>query len=75
MWNLKKLCNKLICRTDTNSQTLKNLWFPLETSWGGGGWAGVWDGNAIPLDYDDHYTTINIIKFIELIKINKHINK
>ena len=28
------------------------------------GW--VWDGNAIKLDCDDHCTTINVIKFIEL---------
>ena len=25
----------------------------------------VWDGNAIKLDSDDHYKTINIIKFTE----------
>ena len=36
MWNLKKGQNALLCRTDTDSQTLKNLWFPKET--GGGGW-------------------------------------
>ena len=27
------------------------------------GWAGVWDGNAITLGYDDCCITINIIKF------------
>ena len=27
---------------------------------------GVWDGNAVKLGCDDHPTTINIIKFIEL---------
>ena len=37
MWNLKKGHNELLCRTDTDSQTLKNLWFPNETGWGGGG--------------------------------------
>ena len=26
LWNLKKGHNKLICRTETDSQTLKNLW-------------------------------------------------
>ena len=26
----------------------------------------VWDGNAIKLGCDDHCTTINLIKFIEL---------
>ena len=36
MWNLKKGHNELLCRTDTNSQTLKNLWFPNETGWGVG---------------------------------------
>ena len=34
MWNLKKGHNELLCRTDTDSQTLKNLWFPNETGWG-----------------------------------------
>ena len=27
---------------------------------------GVWDGNAVKLGCDDHCTTINIMKFIEL---------
>ena len=46
MWNLKKGHNEL-CRTDIDSQTLKNLWFPNETcSWVRDGlW--VWDGKAI----------------------------
>ena len=39
MWNLKKGQNELLCRTDTVSQTLKNLWFPKET---GGGWEVGW---------------------------------
>ena len=30
MWNLKKNTNKLICRTETDSQTLRNLWSPKE---------------------------------------------
>ena len=30
----KKGQNELLCRTDTDSQTLKNLWFPKETVWG-----------------------------------------
>ena len=37
MWNLKKGHNELLCRTDTDSQTLKNLWFPKETGWGAAG--------------------------------------
>ena len=28
MWNLKKGQTELLCRTDADSQTLKNLWFP-----------------------------------------------
>ena len=34
MWNLKKGHNELICRIETDSQTLKNLWLPKETGWG-----------------------------------------
>ena len=41
MWNVKKAHNELLCRTDTDSQTLKNLWFPKETVQGVGGYAGV----------------------------------
>ena len=37
MWNIKKGHNELLCRTDTDSQTLENLWFPNETGWGVGG--------------------------------------
>ena len=40
MWNLKKGHNGLLCRTDTDSQTLKNVQFPKETGWGVGGCAG-----------------------------------
>ena len=40
MWNLKKGYNEPLCRRETDSQTLKNLWSPKETGWGGG-WAGV----------------------------------
>ena len=40
-WNLKKGQTELLCRTDTDSQTLKNLWFPKETVWGVGGCTGV----------------------------------
>ena len=33
MWNLKKKndTNELICRTETDSETLKNLWLPKGT--------------------------------------------
>ena len=64
MWNLKKGHSEL-CRTDTDSQTLKILWLPKETGWRSGDGLGVWDGNAIKLGCDDHCTTINVIKFIE----------
>ena len=62
MWNLKKGHSKLLCRTDTDSQTEK-LWFPNETGWGDA--LRVWDGNAIKFCCDDCCTTINVIKFIE----------
>ena len=39
MWNLKKGHNELLCRTENDSQTLKNLWFPKET-----GWVGLGEG-------------------------------
>ena len=32
---LKKDTNELICRKETDSQTLKNLWLPKGTSGGG----------------------------------------
>ena len=66
MWNLKKGQTELLCRTDTDSQTLKNLWFPKETVWGMGDGLGIWDGNAINVDCDDCCKTIDVIKFIEL---------
>ena len=36
MWNQKKDTNKLICRTETDLQTLKNLWLPMGTGVEGG---------------------------------------
>ena len=41
MWNLKKGQTELLCRTDADSQTLKNLWFSKETVQGVGGCAWV----------------------------------
>ena len=41
MWNPKKAQNELPCRTNTDSQTLKNSWFPKETVREVGGCAGV----------------------------------
>ena len=40
MWNLRKGHNELLCRANTDSQTLKNLWFPYETGCGVGLGAG-----------------------------------
>ena len=44
MWNLKKGQTELLCRTDTDLQTLKNFWSPKERVWRGGGcaWAMGW---------------------------------
>ena len=44
IWNLKRRYNELLCRTDIGLQTLKNLWFPKETGFGGGGmcWGFGW---------------------------------
>ncbi len=61
MWNLKKGQTELLCRTDADSQTLKNLWSPEETVWGVGGCAWVVDGNPVKLDCDDHYATTDMI--------------
>ena len=68
MWNLKKGHNELLCRTDINSQTLKDLWFPKETGWRVGDALGFGDGNAIKLDGGDHCTTINVINSLSNIK-------
>ena len=44
MWNLKKGQAELLCRTDADSQTMKNLWSLEETVWGvmGCAWAVGW---------------------------------
>ena len=47
MWSLKKAHNELLCRADTDSQTLKNLRFPNETGQGVWERTGFQDGNAI----------------------------
>ena len=63
MWNLKKGQNELLCRTDADSQTLKNLWSPKETIWGHV--LGLWDGNPMKSDCDDHYRTTDVINSFE----------
>ena len=65
MWNLKKGQTELLCRTDADSQTLKNLWSPEETVWGVGGRACVVGRNPMKLDCDDHYTTTDVINSFE----------
>ena len=54
MWNLKKGQMERLCRTDADSQTLNNLW-------GMGDVLGLWDGNPVKLDCDDHDTTTDVI--------------
>ena len=64
MWNLKKGQTEPLCRTDTDSQTLKNLWSLEET----GGWGdvpGPWDGYPVKSDCYDHYTTTDVINSFE----------
>ena len=66
MWNLKKGQTELLCRTDTDSQTLKNLlWSPEETVWRVGGCAGVvgWKSYKIGLWWSLYNYKCN--KFIE----------
>ena len=51
MWNLKKGQTELLCRTDADSQTLKNLRSPEETVWGvrGCAWVMGWKSCEIEL--------------------------
>ena len=58
MWNLKKGQNELLCRTDTDPQTLKKCMVSKGDSLDV---LGLWDGNSIKLNCDDHCTTINVI--------------
>ena len=69
-WNLKKGQTELLCRTDADSQALKNLWSPEETVWGVWDVLGLWDGNPVKLDYD-HYTTTDVINSFEQLKKKK----
>ena len=64
MWNLQKGQTEL-CRTDADSQTLKTLWSLEETVWGVGDVLGLWDGNPVKLDFDDLYTTADVINSFE----------
>ena len=73
MWNLKKGQTELLCRTDADSQTLKNLWSPEETVWGWGDVLGLQDGNPVKLDCDDHCTTINVINSLSNLKKSRQL--
>jgi len=69
MKNLKKGQNELLCRTDADSKTLKNLRSLEETVWGVVGCNWVWDRNPVKLDCDDHYTTTDVINSLSNKKI------
>ena len=60
MWNLKNGHNELLCRTDTD-RLWKTYGFQRRQFLGWGDVLGVWDGNTLKLDCDDHCTTINVI--------------
>ena len=62
-WNHKAL-RLMLCE-------LKNLWFPREIVWGQGDALGLWDGNPIKLECDDHCTTINVINSFSNKKIKE----
>ena len=47
MWNLKNGHDELLCRIDTDSQTLKNLWFPRRQ-------LGVWEGCAVVVGWKSY---------------------
>ena len=65
MWNLKKGHNGLLCRTNTDSQTLKTYSFQRRQGGGRGNALRDWDGNAIKFGCDDRCTMTNAIKLIE----------
>ena len=56
----KKGQNELLCRTDADSQKLKNLWSLEETVWGVGECAGGLGWKYLKLDCD-HCTAIDVI--------------
>ena len=68
----KKGLNGLLCRTETDSQTLKTYGYQRrQIGELGSDGLGVWGGNAIKLGCDDPCIIINVIKFIELKKVCK----
>ena len=65
MWNLKKGQTELLCRTDADSQTLKNYGLRRRQFVGWADVLGLWDGNPVKLDCDDRYTTTDVINSFE----------
>ena len=61
MWNLKKGQTELPCRTDADSQMLKNLWSPENRFEVWGDVLGLCDRNPVNSDCYDHYTTTDVI--------------
>ena len=80
MWNLKKKrdTNELICRTQTDSQTLKtNIWFPKKSGGGKDGW-GICEWHMDTLVYgitDLLYSTENSIQYSVIIYMGKKSEK
>ena len=74
MLNLKKVYNELICKTEIDSQTLKNLTVTKGNGLKGTDRLRVLDGNIVKLGFDDGCTTTNTIKFIELKEMNDQIH-
>ena len=68
---MKKGHNELLCRTDADLQTEKLMVSKGDSFVGGGDAVGLWDGNPIKLDCDDHCTTINVINSLKKINIIK----
>ena len=64
MRNLKKGYNELLCRTESDSQTLKKLMVIKGDGGGGKDGPGVWDGNGnvFKPGCEDGCATINILK-------------
>ena len=79
----KKDTNELICRTEADSQTLKNLWLPKGTGWGRGrDGVWVWDWHTCTLRYMEQlakgdllYSTENSAQHSVIIYVGKNQNR
>ena len=74
--------NELICRTETDSQTLKNLWLPKETGCGVGGmdWgSGTGIGTLRYMEWlangDQLYSTENSTQYSVIIYMGKNLKE